>query len=105
MTKNHNKGDHIKNEPKKENSLLHALRSARGNRADTEKRLKKELEVLLQEHVDRYLAHLDLPTKITRAVNANKPSWRLTSVKCKDFFQTKVGRKPQKFFCLVENQI
>ena len=102
MTKNHNKGDHIKSEPKEENSLLHALRSARGNRADTEKRLKKELEVLLQEHVDRYLAHLDLPTKITRAVNAGKSIVEIEINDAKTFFRRKLETSPE-IFCKVEN--
>ena len=103
MTKNHNKGDHIKSEPKEENSLLHALRSARGNRADTEKRLKKELEVLLQEKVDRYLAHLDLPTKITRAVNANQNELGVDIRSATTFFNRQLEENPD-FFCLVENQ-
>ena len=103
MTKNHNKGDHIKSDPKEENSLLHALRSARGNRADTEKRLKKELEVLLQEHVDRYLAHLDLPTKITKAVNANTSELGVDIRSATTFFNRQLEENPD-FFCLVENQ-
>ena len=96
MTENHNKSD-----PQEANPYLQALRSARGERGHAEKRLKKELETLFQGHVERYLEFLDLPTKITEAVNSGKTAVEVDIKSATTFFENKLSIEGT--FCEVKN--
>ena len=99
MTSNHDKRD-----PDKVNPMLEALRSAKKNREARAKELQAHLEKAFQKKVDKYIAAvLELPSKITEAVNQGKTSLDVDIRNATTSFASNLTRKNDTF-CYVQDK-